>query len=148
MLSRFKVGQVVTSTSEAQTRELGGTLAEVLAPDGLLLLFGDMGMGKTVLVKGMAERFGIDPARVQSPTFTLMNEYSISGILGAQRLVHVDLYRLETGDVESSGVLEALGDPAAVKVVEWSERMPFEPEDAFRVRIEADSETERLFTLF
>lgn len=156
MISGFELGDTLVTRSEAETRKLGERLARALAPDGLLLLYGDMGMGKTVLVKGMAEHLSIDPARVQSPTFTLLHEYSAPSDLGSQRLIHVDLYRLEPNEVEASGVLEAMEDPGAIKVIEWSERLPFDFPGAFRVRLEPgreessgkSSQTKRVLTRF
>jgi tRNA threonylcarbamoyladenosine biosynthesis protein TsaE len=109
--------------SEEETRELGRTLARELAPDGILLLSGDLGSGKTVLARGVGEGLGIDPREVQSPTFTLIREhYPRHGSGG--RLVHVDLYRLEPEQTSSLGLEELLAGPG-VKVVEWAERLPF-----------------------
>jgi tRNA threonylcarbamoyladenosine biosynthesis protein TsaE len=109
------------SRDEAETRAVGAALAAELAPDGLLLLHGELGSGKTVLAQGVAAGLGIDPAEVQSPTFTLIREHRGPG----GRLVHVDLYRLEPAEVEGLGLEELLAGPG-VKVVEWAERLPFE----------------------
>ena len=109
--------------SEEETRDLGRTLARELAPDGVLLLSGDLGSGKTVLARGIGEGLGIDPREVQSPTFTLIREHS-SGTGSGGRLVHVDLYRLEPEQTASLGLEELLAGPG-VKVVEWAERLPF-----------------------
>ena len=108
------------SASEAETRALGRALAEELAPDGVLLLSGDLGTGKTVLTQGLAAGLGIDPAEVLSPTFNLIREHRGSG----GRLVHVDLYRLDPEEVGALGLEELLAGPG-VKVVEWAERLPF-----------------------
>jgi tRNA threonylcarbamoyladenosine biosynthesis protein TsaE len=109
-----------TTESEEQTRALGASLAGRLAPDGVLLLAGDLGAGKTVLTQGVATGLGIDPREVVSPTFTLIREYE--GAAGI--LVHVDLYRLEADDVSSLALDELLAGPG-IKVVEWAERLPF-----------------------
>jgi tRNA threonylcarbamoyladenosine biosynthesis protein TsaE len=109
----------ITHTEE-ETRALGAALARELAPDGVLLLSGDLGAGKTVLARGVAEGLGIAAGEVQSPTFTLIREHRGSG----GRLVHVDLYRLDPGETESLGLEEMLAGPG-VKVVEWAERLPF-----------------------
>jgi tRNA threonylcarbamoyladenosine biosynthesis protein TsaE len=106
--------------SEEETRALGRTLARELAPDGVLLLSGDLGSGKTVLARGIGEGLGIDPREVQSPTFTLIREHEGNG----GRLVHVDLYRLEPAQTAALGLEELLAGPG-VKVVEWAERLPF-----------------------
>jgi tRNA threonylcarbamoyladenosine biosynthesis protein TsaE len=104
---------------------VGHEVAERLRPDGVLLLSGDLGAGKTVLVRGVARALGIDPAEVQSPTFTLMRSHQ--GRSGS--LLHADLYRLEPEDVPGLGLEEALYGPG-VKVVEWAERLPFAVTDA------------------
>lgn len=109
--------------SEEETRDLGRTLARELAPDGVLLLSGDLGSGKTVLARGIGEGLGINPREVQSPTFTLIREHYPSHGSGG-RLVHVDLYRLEPEQTAALGLEELLAGPG-VKVVEWAERLPF-----------------------
>lgn len=108
--------------SVEETRKIGKALAAELVPDGVLLLRGDLGAGKTVLAQGIAEGLGIDPLEVQSPTFTLVREHE--GSVG--RLVHFDLYRLEPRDAVALGFEEILAGPG-VKVVEWAERLPFDP---------------------
>jgi tRNA threonylcarbamoyladenosine biosynthesis protein TsaE len=115
-----------TTADPEATRQVGEELAAELAPDGLLLLSGDLGSGKTVLTQGIARGLGIDPGEVQSPTFTLVREHRgdrRGGGHGA-RLVHVDLYRLDPAEVEGIGLDELLAGPG-VKVVEWAERLPF-----------------------
>lgn len=114
----------------AETRALGESLVDELGPSGTLLLYGEMGTGKTVLAQGVASALGIDPAEVQSPTFTLVREH-----VGSRgRLVHVDLYRLEPHQVPSLG-LEELCAGDGVKVIEWAERLPFVPPGALRLAL-------------
>lgn len=119
-----------SSGSEAETRKVGREIARKLRPDGVLLLSGDLGAGKTVLTRGVAEALGIDPAEVQSPTFTLMREHEGSG----GRLIHLDLYRLEPEEAWDLGLEELFASPG-VKVVEWAERLPFEPPGALSLKI-------------
>lgn len=123
------------TASEEETRALGCELAEELAPDGVLLLSGDMGTGKTVLTQGLASGLGIDPGEVQSPTFNLIREHR--GSHGS--LIHVDLYRLEPEQVEGLGLEELLAGPG-VKVVEWAERLPFPVAGAWGLRLSRRSE--------
>jgi len=124
-----------SSTSVAATRAIGAELAVELLPDGALLLVGELGAGKTVLVQGLAAGLGIDPEEVQSPTYTLMREHR-----GARRrMVHLDLYRLEPEDVAAAGFEEVLLGPG-VKAVEWPERMPFVVPGALILAIERDGE--------
>lgn len=130
--------------SEKETREVGRALAGELAPDGVLLLSGELGSGKTVLARGIGEGLGIDSREVQSPTFTLIREHRGSG----GRLVHVDLYRLNPAEAAALGLEELLAGPG-VKVVEWAERLPFAVQDALKLRlarIEGDAVREILET--
>ncbi len=117
---------------EDQTRAVGVALAGSLWPDGVLLLRGEMGSGKTVLTQGVARGLGISEREIQSPTFTLMREHRGSGDV----LIHIDLYRLEGPEIEAIGLWETLGGPG-VKAVEWSERLTYEIPDAIRVALKS-----------
>lgn len=114
---------LAATASEADTVALGRRLAARLAPDGVLLLSGDLGAGKTVLARGVAAGLGIPPEEIQSPTYTLIREHRAAS---GQRLVHLDLYRLEPEEAAELGLEEVLAAPG-VKVVEWAERLPFAP---------------------
>lgn len=122
--------------SAEETRAVGEALAAELAPDGVLLLSGDLGAGKTVLAQGVARGLGVDPAEVQSPTFTLIREHRVAGAAGdiVPRFFHLDLYRLEPAQVEPLGIEELLAGPG-VKVVEWAERLPYPPDPALRLEL-------------
>ena len=110
----------VYSLSEGETLELGKRLARGLRPGDLVLLIGDLGLGKTVFARGIADGLGTDPAEVSSPTFTLVQEYGG----GRVPLFHADLYRLaQAAEAEELGLDELL-DAGAVVVVEWGERLP------------------------
>ena len=133
---------IVRTKNAAETRQLGLELAARLRPNGTALLFGDLGSGKTVLTQGIASGLGLDPALVQSPTFTLIHEYDRGpgSDRGPVRLVHVDLYRLQPEEVEAIGVEEFLaGD--GVKVVEWADRLP-NPPSAIEVRLRTGASPE------
>lgn len=108
---------IVVSHSPAETQALGESWGRE-APAGLVIaLSGDLGAGKTQLVKGLARGLGIT-ARVHSPTFTLVNEYRG----GRCRLFHLDLYRLETPEQIVAAGLEEYLEPDGVAVIEWAER--------------------------
>ncbi len=121
------------------TRALGAELARELAPDGVLLLIGDLGAGKTVLAQGVGRGLGLDSSEIQSPTFTLLREHVGGGV----RLLHFDLYRLSAREVESAGFEELLLGPG-VKVVEWADRLPFALPDALALRIQVVEEEVRV----
>ena len=129
------------SHSPAETAALGEQWGSAAASGLVIGLCGDLGAGKTQLVKGLARGLGI-AARVHSPTFTLVNEYAG----GRLRLFHLDLYRLETrGQILSAGLEEFL-QPDGVAVVEWAERIAdcgLRIADLKNVKIEILSETER-----
>ena len=129
------------SHGPAETESLGESWGRAAQHGWVVGLTGDLGAGKTQLVKGIARGLGVT-ARVHSPTFTLVNEYAG----GRLRLFHLDLYRLETrGQILSAGLEEFL-QPDGVAVVEWAERIAdcgLRIADCKNVKIEILSETER-----
>jgi tRNA threonylcarbamoyladenosine biosynthesis protein TsaE len=116
------------SRDEAETEACGRALAAELIPDGVLLLSGELGSGKTVLARGLASGLGISPADIQSPTFTVIREHEGP----RHRFIHVDVYRLESAEAEALGLEEMLAGPG-VKVVEWAERLEFPIAGARRI---------------
>ena len=92
------------TSSEEETRQLGVTLGSQLMPKGILLLSGELGVGKTVLAQGVAAAVGVPEKEVQSPSFILVREHDGS----AGRFIHIDLYRLEPGETEVLGIEEIL----------------------------------------
>jgi tRNA threonylcarbamoyladenosine biosynthesis protein TsaE len=115
----------LTTCSAEETIAAGRKIAELLQPPLLLLLRGDLGAGKTTLVKGIAETWGAaDADEVTSPTFTLLHEY-----LGMREgkpvlLCHLDLYRVEDERQLAAIGLDDLPTPDAVVLVEWGEKFP------------------------
>jgi tRNA threonylcarbamoyladenosine biosynthesis protein TsaE len=127
----------IVTHSESETAAVGRDLAARLRPGDIVLLYGDLGAGKTAFVRGLAEGLGIDPADVSSPTFTIIQEYPGGRI----PLLHVDLYRLESKEVADLG-LDELGEHAVV-AIEWAERVPSTPTSAIEVRIELAADDAR-----
>jgi tRNA threonylcarbamoyladenosine biosynthesis protein TsaE len=120
-----------TTNSEEETRDVAAQLATTLTAGAVVLLFGDLGAGKTAFVKGLAAGLGIDPDEVTSPTFTLVHEYR-----GARLpLVHIDLYRLDRADLDEIG-LDSEVAAAGITAVEWAERLTRDVPGAVRVTIE------------
>ena len=107
----------ILSRSDAETEAIGADLATRLGAGSRVLLYGELGAGKTAFVRGLAAGLGVDPDDVSSPTFTLVQEYR-----GRLPLYHVDLYRLAPGEVDDLG-LDALAADG-VLAIEWAERMP------------------------
>ena len=131
------------SHSPAETEALGEQWGRDAQYGLVIALSGDLGAGKTQLVRGLARGLGVT-TRVHSPTFTLVNEYSG----GRLKLFHLDLYRLETPEqIHSAGIEEFL-QPDGVAVIEWAERLEdgkwkMEDSKIKKVRIEVLNETER-----
>lgn len=109
--------------SGADTIEVGRKLADLLRPPQLLLLEGDLGTGKTTLVKGIAQALdAAEPDEVTSPTFTLIHEYDGTQHGRPVKLFHLDVYRLEgERQLETLGLDELL-TPDALVLVEWGEK--------------------------
>jgi tRNA threonylcarbamoyladenosine biosynthesis protein TsaE len=129
------------SHSPAETESLGEAWGRQARPGSVVALNGDLGAGKTQWVRGAARGLGI-PARVHSPTFTLVNEYRG----GRLKLFHLDLYRLETPAQLLSAGLEEYLSPDGVAVIEWAERAfatQSRPPGLLTVQFEITSDGER-----
>jgi tRNA threonylcarbamoyladenosine biosynthesis protein TsaE len=112
-----------TTQSGADTIDVGRKLAALLKPPQLLLLRGELGTGKTTLVKGIAQALdAADPDEVTSPTFTLVHEYEGTRHGKPVRLFHLDVYRIEgERQLETLGLDELLTENSLV-LVEWGEK--------------------------
>ena len=105
--------------SAEETTELGRRLAAKLKPGTIVLLRGDLGAGKTTLVKGIAEGFHAAQADdVTSPTFTLIHEYRGPEVT----LFHIDLYRIDTQRELDTLALDDLMTPHSILLIEWGEK--------------------------
>ncbi len=128
------VRHVYTTSTCDETVALGRELAKMLAPPRVLVLRGDLGAGKTTLVKGIAAALGAaEPDEVTSPTFTLIHEYAGRSIdpasehenLGATVLLyHLDLYRIEGQRQLDTLGIEDLMTPQSLVLIEWGEKFP------------------------
>ena len=131
----------LTTHSAEETVAFGRTLAELLSPPKIVLLRGDLGAGKTTLVKGIAEGFqAASEEDVTSPTFTLVHEYR-----GPRaNLYHIDLYRIDTPrQLETLG-LDDLVAPNSILLIEWGEKFPrFVHERDVEIALESVGENSR-----
>jgi tRNA threonylcarbamoyladenosine biosynthesis protein TsaE len=121
----------VITRSEAETAAAGEQIARTLSAGDVVLLYGDLGAGKTAFVRGLARGLGADPDDVSSPTVTIVQQYSGSG----PTLYHVDLYRLEPNEVDDLG-LDDLVSGDGIVAIEWAERWRGRPDDVIEVRLE------------
>lgn len=127
--------------SAEETIDYGRALAAELTPPLLVLLRGDLGAGKTTLVKGIAEGFQAAPRdSVTSPTFTLVHEYRSPRVV----LYHIDLYRIETErELETVGLDDLLA-PDSILLIEWGEKFPRLLRDRdIEITLERVGDTER-----
>lgn len=131
------------SSSSEETEEIGYRLGRRLKAGNVVGLYGDLGSGKTTMVKGIARAFGIDRRDVTSASFTIIAEYRCS-----PPFFHIDLYRIGEGeDPDNTGIWECIGG-GAVSVIEWAERLEKPPvRDYIRVKIEDGGKEVRGITI-
>lgn len=134
-----------TTSSAEETIQLGRELAARLKPGTITLLRGDLGAGKTTLVKGIAEGFHAALAGdVTSPTFTLIHEYRGPDVT----LYHIDLYRIDTQRELDTLALDDLIDPKSILLIEWGEKFErFRKERDVEIDIEQLGGDERRITV-
>ena len=132
------------SASAEETERMGAGLGRLLRPGDVVALFGELGSGKTVLVRGLASGLGCAASDVHSPSFTLINEYlpqdgdrETAGGDQPRRMAHVDLYRIRSED-ELPGIgWDAYVHSEYVVAVEWADRaLRWLPRDHLRVSLE------------
>jgi len=129
---------VFHTATEEETIAVGRQLASELPRKAVVLLIGNLGAGKTTLAKGIVQGLGAAaPEEVSSPTFTLIHEF-------ADRVYHVDLYRLDTAAEVSTLGLDEIFDRDAAVLIEWGERFPeLMPSPRIEIRIETSGEESR-----
>ncbi|MDA2929209.1 tRNA (adenosine(37)-N6)-threonylcarbamoyltransferase complex ATPase subunit type 1 TsaE [Acidobacteria bacterium AH-259-O06] len=131
--------EIEHSNSDRETLRIGEKIGRWLRPPRAVLLHGELGSGKTLLARGLAQGLGVeDPRVVRSPSFTLVNQY-----MGKEGLIyHVDLYRLDgLRDLYSIGLEEILANHSII-IIEWAEKLLFQPENPLRIRISVDPKTD------
>lgn len=136
-----------STKSVEETQQLAEKFAQKIASGGVVLLYGNLGAGKTTFVQGLAKGLGIKH-RIISPTFIILRTYEIpplSSRVKSRDLYHVDLYRLESEkEIEGLGLVDLLKNPDNIIVIEWPERMgTILPKNAWQISIETIGENER-----
>lgn len=123
----------IISNSHDETEFTGfklGNILKMVNKPATIYLFGDLGSGKTVFIKGLANALGISPRDISSASFVIVAEYQT-----APPFYHVDLYRIEGDEaVDSLGIWEYI-DSAGITAIEWAERLSEIPEDGIKVRL-------------
>lgn len=131
----------LSADSEEDTREFGRRLAQALQPGAIVALVGDLGAGKTRLVQAFAAALDVPPDVVNSPTFTLVQEYA-----GRIPLRHCDTYRLRNPEEFLDLGLDELFARDGIALVEWADRVAhLLPRDVLTIRIEITSPDSRVF---
>lgn len=134
--------KIVKTNSPAKTQKVAQDLAKTLKGGDVVALFGDLGAGKTVFVKGLAAALGIR-AKITSPTFVFMKSYPVGKKKKSLNFYHIDLYRTTSAkDIESLGLAEIFSKGSIV-VIEWADRLKTQPAGTTEVFIEKNGEKER-----
>ncbi len=134
--------RVIETENENETEALGERLASCLKSGDILALHGELGAGKTCLVRGIARGLGIDGSGVASPSFTLINEYP-----GRVPLFHLDGYRLDSAEAFEELGLEDYFEGNGILAIEWAEKVPDLPEERIDIVILWVDEKRRLFRI-
>ncbi len=121
---------MLQSRSEIETKEIGRKIGKELKCGDVVCLYGELGSGKTTLVKGIASVIGIDERDITSPSFTIISEHK-----GKVPLYHIDLYRVSHDRIAELGLEEYIGRDG-ISVLEWAERADREiPDESIKVRL-------------
>lgn len=130
--------QLVRTCSTSETEAVGERIGRAARPGDVVALWGELGSGKTTLVRGIARGLGVPERAVTSPTFVIVHEHD-----GRLPLFHIDLYRLAPGDAPSTGWDEALSS-GGVTAIEWPDRVErWLPADRLDVRLSSGGGDER-----
>ncbi|MEW6053376.1 MAG: tRNA (adenosine(37)-N6)-threonylcarbamoyltransferase complex ATPase subunit type 1 TsaE [Nitrospirota bacterium] len=122
-----------------ETKKIGAEIGRLLRPGDVVGLYGELGAGKTTLIKGIASVLGLNEREIASASFTIIAEYET-----VPPLAHIDLYRVENQtELDELGLWEYLGGDC-ITVVEWAERAAaLLPEDLIKITLEYSGENSR-----
>lgn len=142
--SRLHAQFPVTTDSQHETQALGATIASLLPRGSVVGLYGDLGTGKTHLVKGIAEGLGLSPKTVRSPTFTILHSYTE----GDRPLYHFDAYRVQTPDEFVELGFEEYLAGSGLTCIEWADRVEtLLPDTTLRLTLTHVGPSQRRITL-
>lgn len=140
--------QKIITKSDLETKNFAKNFAKTLKGGEVILLYGDLGAGKTTFAQGLAEGLGVKD-KINSPTFVILKEYHIqkadSCKLKAESLIHVDCYRFKNyRDAFSVGLTDYLGKADTICVIEWPEKIKqILPKKVMKINIEHLNENSR-----
>ncbi len=134
---------IYISKGPDETKDFGFRLGRLLRPGDVVGLYGDLGAGKTTMVKGVASALGIDEREIVSASFTIIAEYDT-----IPRFSHIDLYRIEKkAELTELGLWDQTGGDS-ISVIEWAEKAEEGlPEDMIKVRLKSIGENMREITI-
>lgn len=133
----------IKSKSSEETKKIGEDFANKIENGMVILLYGDLGAGKTTFVQGFAKGLGIKD-RILSPTFVLQRMHDVDS-KEIKRLNHMDLYRIENPmEIENLGIEELFDDPQSLTIIEWADRLlNFKPKKGFKITFKEFGDMER-----
>lgn len=132
---------IIEITNSEKMKELGYAIGSLLTGGEIIELIGDVGAGKTTLIKGIAAGLGIE-GDIQSPSFTISRVY---GGRDDITFIHYDFYRLATSGIMANEITDVIGAPKTVIAIEWSNAVnDVLPKDRLSIKIEANTEESRL----
>ena len=140
----FSKSKYISKTPD-ETRNLAMSLSKVLDGGEVILLFGDLGAGKTLFLQGLAQGLGVKDV-VNSPTFNILKIYTIKNKKNIKKFCHIDAYRLSSGkDLETLGIKEIWEDKKIVTAIEWAEKIKdiFPKKNYIKIFIKSISESKR-----
>lgn len=136
----------IESKNINDTKNIAQGILSEIKPGQLLALVGNLGAGKTVFVKALAEALGVED-NVTSPTFVLMKVYNTKHEK-IKKLVHVDCYRLEgKEDLADIGLSEYIEDENNLVVIEWADKIKNLPDNIIRINIKSTGEESRVLEI-
>lgn len=137
--------EIVKTDSPDQTFKIGYRIGQSLNAGDVILLFGGLGAGKTLLTKGLAEALGYDSDEVTSPSYSIVNQYTTDAL----DIYHIDLWRLENNSDISTAISldEMIEQNNAIVIIEWAERLSDASGFSTAIKIQIDGDGDGVRTI-